>query len=120
MPTLYGLPNCDTCKKARAWLSTHGIAHDFIDYRATPLTFGQLESAAAAIGWTKLINRASTTWRLLDDEAKSATTHAQWLALATAHPTLIRRPMLIDGQHVDAGFDPVRYAAHFAPGAQSA
>ena len=120
MPTLYGLPHCDTCKKARAWLSTHGIAHDFIDYRVAPLTPAQLDSASAAIGWDRLINRASTTWRQLDDDAKSATTPAQWLALATAQPTLIRRPLLVDGAHIEAGFDPVRYAAHFAPGAQSA
>ena len=120
MPTLHGLPHCDTCKKAGAWLSANGIAHEFIDYRAHPLTSAQLESAAVAIGWNKLINRSSTTWRQLDDDAKSATSPAQWLALATAHPTLVRRPLLIDGEHIDAGFDPLRYAAHFAPGIPSA
>lgn len=116
MPTLYGLPNCDTCKKARAWLSAHAIAHEFVDYRANPLSSAQLEAAAAAHGWSKLINRSSTTWRQLDEDDKTASTPAQFLALAKTHPTLIRRPLLLDGTHVDAGFDPARYAAHFAPG----
>jgi arsenate reductase-like glutaredoxin family protein len=67
-----------------------------------------------------LINRGSTTWRQLADTEKAASAPEQWLALALAHPTLIRRPLLIDGDHVDAGFAQARYAAHFAPGARSA
>mgnify|MGYP000948603713 FL=1 len=114
MPTLYGLPQCDTCKKARAWLSANGIAHEFIDYRAQPLSPAQIE-AAAALGWDKLINRSSTTWRQLTDEEKSANSADEWLALAIAHPTLIRRPLLIDDTYMDAGFAEARYAAHFSP-----
>lgn len=117
MPTLYGLPHCDTCKKARAWLAAHGVAHDFVDYRATPLTAAQIQAAAAALGWDKLINRSSTTWRQLDDAETSASTPAELLALVGTHPTLIRRPLLIDGAHCDVGFVAARYAAHFATGA---
>ena len=120
MPTLHGLPHCGTCKKAIAWLTGHGIAHEFVDYRAAPLSPAQLESAAATLGWDKLINRSSTTWRQLGETEKSASTPAHWLALALAHPTLIRRPLLIDGSHVDAGFAEARYAAHFATGAPAA
>jgi Spx/MgsR family transcriptional regulator len=116
MPTLHGLPHCGTCKKAIAWLNGHGIAHEFVDYRAQPLAPAHLEAAAAVLGWEKLINRSSTTWRQLDDDAKSATTPDQWLALALKHPTLIRRPLLVDSEHVDAGFVEARYAAHFLPG----
>lgn len=120
MPTLYGLPHCGTCKKAIAWLVQHGIAHDFVDYRAQPLSPAQLEVAAAALGWDKLVNRSSTTWRQLSETDKSAVTPGQWLALALKHPTLVRRPLLIDAGHVDAGFTEARYAAHFLTGARSA
>lgn len=120
LPTLYGLPHCGTCKKAIAWLVQHGIAHRFVDYRAHPISLSQLDTAAAALGWDKLINRSSTTWRQLDDNAKSATAPDQWLTLAQMHPTLIRRPLLIDAGHVDAGFSEARYAAHFLPGASAA
>jgi Spx/MgsR family transcriptional regulator len=116
MPTLYGLPHCGSCKKAIAWLLENGIAHEFVDYRAQPLSARELEAAATAFGWDKLINRSSTTWRQLDGDAKSATTPDQWLALALKHPTLIRRPLLVDSEHVDAGFVEARYAAHFLPG----
>lgn len=112
MLTLYGLPHCGTCKKAIAWLTGHGIAHEFVDYRKHPLSPAQLETAAAALGWDRLINRSSTTWRQLDESARAAATPDQWLALAMKHPSLIRRPLLIDGAHVDAGFAEARYAAH--------
>lgn len=112
-PTLYGLPNCDSCKKALAWLKQHGIAHVFVDYRAQPLTGVQIQLAATAIGWDRLINRASTTWRQLPEAEKSSADAAAWLALVQRHPTLIRRPLLIDGPHIAAGFDPARYAVHF-------
>lgn len=117
MPIIYGLNNCDTCKKARVWLNQQGIVHQFIDYRAQPLTPQQLLRAAQALGWDKLINRSSSTWRQLNDTDKTAQTAAQWLALVERYPTLLRRPLLMDDAHVDAGFNESRYAAHFAPGA---
>lgn len=119
MPTLYGLPNCDTCKKARAWLAARGIAHDFVDYRAKPMSAQQLQTAADVLGWDKLVNRASTTWRQLAESEKAASTPAQWLALIERYPTLVRRPLLIDGDHIDAGFKESRYAAHFCHGAST-
>ena len=118
-PTLYGLPHCDTCKKTRAWLTARGIAHEFVDYRAQPLSPAQLQEAAAALGWDKLVNRASTTWRQLDEADKAAESPAQWLDLLARYPTLIRRPLLIDGSHFDAGFKESRYAAHFVSGADA-
>ncbi len=117
MPTLYGLPHCGTCKKAIAWLAEHGVAHTFVDYRAQPLTAGQLDAAAAAIGWEKLVNRASTTWRQLPESAKSPANASEWRALALAHPTLVRRPLLADGDDWQAGFTPAAYAQRFAVGA---
>ncbi len=112
-PTLYGLPHCDTCKKARAWLAAQGIEHRFVDYRESPLSPQQLQAAADTIGWDKLINRSSTTWRQLSEAEKSASSAKEWLALLAAHPTLIRRPLLIHADHIDAGFAIPRYSAHF-------
>lgn len=120
VPTLYGLPHCDSCKKALAWLQQHAIAHVFVDYRAAPLNAAQLTAAAAVIGWARLINRASTTWRQLSETDKSAADAAAWLELIQRHPTLVRRPLLIDGAHVAAGFDAAGYAAHFLQDTHSA
>jgi Spx/MgsR family transcriptional regulator len=94
-PLVYGLNNCDTCRKARKWLDAQGIAHSFVDYRDNPVGEAELRRWAAGVGgWEKLVNRSSTTWRQLSDEAKQASSEAQWLALVTAHPTLVRRPVL--------------------------
>ena len=109
MPTLYGLPHCGTCQKASAWLQAHQIAHQLIDYRAQPLAPELLRRAAAALGWEKLVNRASTTWRGLPDTLKTPATEADWLALVQAHPTLIRRPLLVEGEQFLAGFREAQY-----------
>lgn len=113
MTTLYGLKNCETCKKAQAWLAAHGIEHRFIDYRAQPLNADEIDAAAAAIGWERLVNRSSTTWRQLDENAKSAATPAEWLALLQANPTLMRRPLLVGANGFEAGFSTARYQALF-------
>ena len=113
MTTLYGLPNCETCKKARAWLGEHGIEHRFVDYRAHPLNADEINAAAAALGWERLVNRSSATWRQLDEAAKSASTPAQWLALLLANPTLIKRPLLVGANGFEAGFSASRYQALF-------
>ena len=113
MLMLYGLKNCDTCKKARAWLNVRGIEYTFIDYRASPLTTEQISTLAEKLGWEKLINRTSTTWRALSESDKSTTGSEHWLALLTAYPSLMRRPVLIDGDQMEAGFNEARYQARF-------
>ena len=95
MITVYGLPQCDTCRKARSWLDADNIAHRFVDYRATPLPAADVQRHAAQLGWEKLVNRASTTWRHLPEARKSPVTDADWLALVGEFPTLIRRPLLV-------------------------
>jgi len=114
LPTLYGLAHCDTCKKARAWMTANVIDYNFVDYRESPLSREQLQAAAKVIGWDKLVNRSSTTWRQLSETERTASTPSEWLSLLAEHPTLIRRPLLIDHDHVDAGFAAPRYVAHFA------
>ena len=115
MTTMYGLSRCDTCKKARAWLDENGIDYRFVDYREQPIPARDLLTYAGQLGWDKLVNRASTTWRGLGEAEKAAHSDEQWLLLLAAHPTLIRRPLLVqaDGTAV-AGFKAAVYADMFA------
>ena len=115
MPTMYGLSRCDPCKKARAWLDENGIDYRFVDYREQPIPARDLLVYAGQLGWDKLVNRASTTWRGLGEAEKAAQSDEQWLLLLAAHPTLIRRPLLVqaDGT-VMAGFKPALYADAFS------
>jgi Spx/MgsR family transcriptional regulator len=112
--SVFGLGHCSTCKKAVAWLDEHGIGHRFIDYREQPIAPKDLKSYAAQLGWEKLVNRASQTWRALPEAQKSPQREAEWLALVQGHPTLIRRPLLVraDGTAM-VGFSAARYAQAF-------
>lgn len=106
MTTLYGLANCDTCRKARKWLDRFGIAHDFVDYRdqrQPPETLG--EWARQAGGWDALVNRSSTTWRTLPPNRKTPGSEAEWRLLLKEYPQLIRRPVVVtDDGVVSQGF----------------
>ncbi len=110
-----GLKNCDTCRKARKWLDAHGIAYHFIDYRDEPPTEAELRDWAAQVGgWTKLVNRASTTWRQLSDAEKQAAAESEWLDLIARHPTLVRRPVLITADNtVSVGFKEADWSKRF-------
>lgn len=112
---VHGLGHCSTCQKALSWLDEHGIEHVFSDYREHPLPATALKAYATQLGWEKLVNRASYTWRGLDEAQKSPANDADWLALIAEHPTLIRRPLLVqpDGR-ASAGFSAKRYAELFA------
>lgn len=99
--TIYGLANCDTCRKARKWLDRFEIPYEFIDYREqrqTPETL--LEWQAKLGGWEAMINKSSTTWRQLPDTRKSPGSDAEWKLLLKEYPQLIRRPVVVtaDGQ----------------------
>jgi Spx/MgsR family transcriptional regulator len=110
--TLYGLAQCSTCAKARAWLDQQAVEHQFINYRAQPLAPADLKNWAQALGgFEKLVNRASMTWRQLAEALKDPQTEAQWLELIAQYPALIRRPLAIyvDGS-VTVGFNEKRYA----------
>lgn len=113
---IYGLKNCDTCRKARAWLDAHGVAHQFIDYRDEPVPAEVLVRWAGEVGgWEKLVNRASTTWRGLDDSRKQPADDAAWTALIAEYPALVRRPVLVrDGQPASVGFKEAVWAGWFA------
>lgn len=112
---VYGLSQCSTCVKARAWLDAHQVVHAFQDYRAVPVAPAVLTKWAKELGgWEKLVNRASMTWRNLDASLKEPATDAQWLALIADYPALIKRPVTVyaDGS-VTVGFNEKRYLEKF-------
>ncbi|MBB3770247.1 Spx/MgsR family transcriptional regulator [Angulomicrobium tetraedrale] len=111
--TIYGIKNCDTMKKARAWLDTHGVAYAFHDYKASGIDGAHLADWAGKVGWEVLLNRAGTTFRKLDEADKANIDETKALALMAAQPSLIKRPVLdIEGVLL-VGFKPESYAKQF-------
>lgn len=104
--TLYGIPGCDTVKKARAWLTARGVAHDFHDFKKQGVPAGALARWTQALGWEALLNRRGTTWRGLDAATREGVHDAaSACALMQALPSLIRRPVVEWSDAVTAGFD---------------
>jgi arsenate reductase (glutaredoxin) len=93
--TVYGIPNCGTVKKARAWLNTQGLAHEFHDFKKLGVPPDRLPAWVAAVGWERLLNRAGTTWRKLDPAAQAGVTDAASAqALMAAQASVIKRPVV--------------------------
>jgi arsenate reductase len=102
--TLYGIPNCDSVKKARAWLDAHGVAYEFHDYKKSGAPAEKLATWADAVGWERLLNRAGTTFRGLPQEERADVDRAKALRLMAAHPSLIKRPVVEHGHELLVGF----------------
>ncbi len=113
MTRLYGIKACDTMKKARAWLEEAGVAYDFHDYKAAGVDAALLRDWVERLGWDKVLNRAGTTFRKLPEEARQDMDADKAVALMVAQPSMIKRPMLVHGEVLEAGFKPERYAAIF-------
>ena len=111
MITIYGIKNCDTMKKARAWLDVQGVAHAFHDYKAEGIERGRLEGWARQVGWERLLNRAGTTFRKLPDAQKEGLDEGRAIVLMLAQPSMIKRPVLELGDRLLVGFKPDEYAA---------
>jgi arsenate reductase len=111
--TIYGIKNCDTMKKARAWLDGHGVAYGFHDYKTAGIERGRLEGWAAKVGWESLLNRAGTTFRKLPEKDKEGLTEKKAIALMVAQPSMIKRPVLDVGGKFLVGFKPEQYAKTF-------
>lgn len=112
--TLYGIPNCDTVKKARVWLEGRSIAYVFHDFRAQGLEADRLQQWIGKVGWEKLLNKASTTFRALPDGDKQGLDAQKAEALMLAHPTMIKRPVLdLGGERLLVGFKPPVYEEAF-------
>lgn len=109
--TIYGIRNCDTIKKARAWLEGHGIAYAFHDYKLSGVDRAGLEAWVAEHGWEAVLNRAGTTFRKLPEADRADLDTGKAIALMLAHPSAIRRPVLDLGGRTLVGFRPDAYEA---------
>jgi arsenate reductase (glutaredoxin) len=108
--TLYGIKNCDTMKKARAWLEANGVAYAFHDYKSAGIDRARLESWCKALGWDALVNRSGTTFRKLAEEDRRDLDEAKAIGLMLGQPSLIRRPVLDPGDgRLLVGFKPETY-----------
>lgn len=108
---VYGIPNCDTVKKARTWLDANGVAYAFHDYKKEGADPARLAKWADAVGWEPLLNRAGTTFRKLAEADKADIDAAKALALMAAHPSLIKRPVVEYRGGLLVGFKPDQWAA---------
>ncbi len=111
--TIHGIKNCDTMKKAFAWLEKHGVAYAFHDYKQVGVTRAQLAKWCQAAGWESVLNRAGTTFRKVPEADRQNLTEAKAIALMVENPSMIKRPLLETGGKIEIGFKPERYAALF-------
>ena len=110
MPTIFGIKNCDTMKKAFTWLDGHGIAYDFHDYKTAGIDAEHLKAWTRRVGWEVLLNTRGTTWRKLSPVQQANVDEAKAIKLMGEHPSLIKRPVLETGKELLVGFTPERYA----------
>ena len=108
--TIYGIKNCETMKKARAWLDRHGVDYSFHDYKTAGIEREQLERWCKKVGWETLLNRAGTTFRKLPDKEKTGLNAQKAVALMLAQPSMIKRPVLdLGAGKLLVGFAPEQY-----------
>jgi arsenate reductase len=113
--TIYGIKNCDTMKKARAWLDKAGVDYEFHDYKIAGIDKDRLEKWSKKAGWETLLNKAGTTFKKLPDKDKEGLSEAKAIKLMLAQPSMIKRPVLeLRGGKLLVGFKPEDYAAALA------
>ena len=112
-PKVYGIRNCDTMKKAFAWLEERKVAYDFHDYKKEGIGAPKLKEWAARAGWEKLANMRGPTWRKIPDAQKVNLNEARALVLLQENPSAIRRPIVEQGAKLLIGFDPAEFDAAF-------
>ncbi len=113
MITLYGIKNCDTVKRARKWLELHCVEYEFHDFREDGLEGDTVKGWLQELGWETLVNRRSSSWKALDQEARDSMDDSSALAAILKQPTLIKRPLLDIGHERYTGFSAAAYAAIF-------
>jgi Spx/MgsR family transcriptional regulator len=111
--TLYGIPNCDTIKKAKAWLNDHEVEFNFHDYRKQGLDKEQLQSMEAVLGWEAMLNRRGTTWRALSDPLKERIDLETAISVMLDNPAIIKRPILAKDEQLHLGFSAAQYQEIF-------
>lgn len=110
---VFGIPNCDTVKKARSWLDKQDVDYRFHDFRRDGLTEKQLKLWLGKVELDVLLNKRSRTWRELSDSDKTNVTESKAIKLMLKQPSLIKRPVLVKGNDVTVGFDPIHYQSLF-------
>jgi Spx/MgsR family transcriptional regulator len=113
MITVYGIPNCDTMKKARAWLAAHGVAYAFHDYKKVGIDEQTLRGWARELGWRSLLNTRGMMWRKVPQDVRDNIDESTAIRLMTETPAMIKRPVLDTGTARHVGFTPERYEAIF-------
>ncbi len=111
--TIYGIRNCETMKKARAWLDSHGVQYAFHDYKTAGIDRARLERWCKDLGWETLLNRAGTTFRKLPEADKAVSDARKAITLMLAQPSMIKRPVLNVGGRLLVGFKPELYKSAF-------
>ncbi|MCX7250966.1 MAG: arsenate reductase [Burkholderiales bacterium] len=112
MIKVYGIPNCDTVKKARAWLTEQGVAHEFHDFKKAGVPEDRLDAWIGAVGWDKLLNRRGPTWRKLDPELQASVVDgASAKPVMIAHSSVIKRPVVEWDNAITVGFDASDWAS---------
>lgn len=114
MTTMYGIPNCDTIKKAKKWLEANNVPFDFHDYRKDGVDADWLKQAAEQLGWENLLNKRGTTFRQLSDEQKTAMNETKALSLLYEYPAMIKRPVLEHNGSLHLGFKAEQYEDIFS------
>ena len=107
--TLYGIKSCDTMKKARSWLDSHGLPYGFHDYKISGIDAATLARWSKQVGWETLLNRSGTTFRKLPESQKTDLNERKALELMRAQPSMIKRPVLERGARILVGFKPEVY-----------
>jgi len=111
---LFGIPNCDKVRAARRWLEQHNKTYEFVDLRQPAIDCQTLQTWSDQVGWEAILNRRSTTWRSLEETAKSDLDSARACQLMSDHPTLIKRPVLTHSDSILLDFSPSSYEKHFS------
>jgi Spx/MgsR family transcriptional regulator len=114
MITLYGIPNCDTMKKARRWLDANGVEYQFHDYKKAGLDEAQLRGWVAELGWETLVNRRGMMWRKLDPAVREGMDEGKAIEVMLATPSIIKRPLLDLGDRRHLGFSEAQYQEIFS------
>lgn len=114
MTIMYGITNCSTVKKARAWLEQRGVEYRFHDFRKDGLDAKTLQTLVDKLGWETLLNKSGMTWRKLTEKDKSGLNEKKAQALMLNHPMVIKRPVLVTGENYYAGFNETDYQRLFA------
>ena len=113
MITIYGIKNCDTMKKAMAWLNANTLAYEFIDDKKDCVAQQHLPDWNQRAGWKMLLNTRGLMWKKLREEQRADVDESKALALLQDYPSMIKRPVLDTGEHLIVGFDPERYSTEF-------